>query len=72
MVGESEQVSGIMSGYMHLDTHVRRRGTNEPERCANVDLHNDVERVIGRRVEHAVIREASIVYDVVKFTVFPV
>lgn len=57
---------------MHLDTHVRRRGTNEPEGRANVDLHNDVERVIGCRVEHAVIREASIVYDVVKFTVFPV
>lgn len=46
---------------------MRRGGTDEPERRTDVYTDDDVPRIVGRRVQHAVVREPGVVHDVVDF-----
>ena len=49
----------------NLDTHIWGCSTDEAEGGTDVDAHDDVPRVVGRRVQHTVKREAGVVHDVV-------
>lgn len=46
-------------------------GANESEWCANMHLHDDVERIVWRRVKHAVIGESSIIHNMVNLPIVP-
>lgn len=55
----------------HLDAHMGRRGADEPEGRADVHAEDDIEGIVGRRVQHAVVREAGVVHDVINLAVLP-
>ena len=50
---------------------MRRSGADESEWCTDVNANNDVPGVIGRGVQHAVVREARVVHDVVDLAELP-
>ena len=56
----------------YLNAHMGCGSTNEPEWRADVDFEDDVPGIIRRSVEHAVVREACIVDDVVQLAVLSV
>ena len=58
-------------GRTNLDTHIWGCSTDEAEGGTDVDAHDDVPRVVGRRVQHTVKREAGVVHDVVDFAELP-
>lgn len=55
----------------YLETEVWRSLADEPEWRVDVDLHDDVECLVGGRVQHLVECEACVVDDVVNFSPFP-
>ena len=50
---------------------MRCSGTDESEWRANMDADDNVPRVIRRRMQHTIVRETSVVYNVVDLAVFP-
>lgn len=55
----------------HLDSHVGSSRSDETERSPNVNLHDDVPRIVGCCMKHSVIGEASIIHDMVQLPVLP-
>ncbi len=54
-----------------LQAEVRRGLADEAERRADVDLEDDIERLVRRRVQHLVEREPCVVHYVVNLAEFP-
>ena len=50
---------------------MRCSGTDESEWRANMDADDNVPRVIRRRMQHTIVRETSVVYNVVDLAVLP-
>ena len=58
-------------GQTDLDPEIGRGGADESERCPYVYLDDDVPSVVRRGMQHAVVREARVVHDVVELPEFP-
>ena len=50
---------------------MRCSGADESEWRANMNADNNVPRVIWRRMQHTIVRETSVVYNVVDLAVLP-
>lgn len=55
-----------------LDTEVRGSLTDKTEWSPDMNLHNNVESVVWRGVDHLVERKAGVVHDVINLAPFSI